>query len=151
MICVAHLLHNYAITVNSYFDDLDQLIAKVTSATVKNKTRQAKFATIGCSPRPVVTRCGSWLNAASYYATNLTEAKAIVESFEGSGILVTQAKVSLQTTSLATQILKIKNRYECLVKLIEMMKNTKYTIIEAVQANQELDFRKDACSISRFI
>jgi len=27
--------------------------------------------------------------------------KAIVESFEGSGVLVTQAKVSLQTTGLA--------------------------------------------------
>ena len=33
---------------------------------------------------------------------NLPEVKAIVKSFEGSGILVTKAKVSLQVTGLAT-------------------------------------------------
>ena len=37
---------------------------------------------------------GNWLNAALYYAKNLPEVKAIVESFVGSGILVTQAKVT---------------------------------------------------------
>ena len=36
-----------------------------------------------------------------YYATKLPEVKAIVKSFEGCGILVSQAKVSLQTTGLA--------------------------------------------------
>ena len=53
-------------------------------------------------------------------------------SFKRSGILVTQATVSLQTTSSATQLLKIKDQYECLVKLTETMKNVKYTIEEAV-------------------
>ena len=38
----------------------------------------------------------SWLNAALNYVKNLPEVKAFVESFVGSGILVTQAKVSLQ-------------------------------------------------------
>ena len=65
--------------------------------------------------------------------------KAIVESFEGSGILVTQARVSLLTTGLATQLLKIKNQYECLIKLIDTMKSAKYTIKEAEQAIQGLD------------
>jgi len=36
--------------------------------------------------------------------------------------LLTQAKVSLQTTGLASQLLKIKDQYECLVKLIERWK-----------------------------
>ena len=59
--------------------------------------------------------------------------KAIVESFEGSGILVTQAKVSLQKCGLAGQLLKIKDQYECLVKLMEKMESAKYTIKEVVQ------------------
>ena len=50
-----------------------------------------------------------------YYENNLPEVKAIVESFVGSGILVTQAKVSLQKSGLAGQLLKIKDQYECLV------------------------------------
>ena len=82
--CIAHLLHNCAMKVKSHFQDVDQLIAKVKAATVKNKTRQAKFAAIGYPPQPVITRWGSWLNAALYYAKNLPEVKAIVDSFEGS-------------------------------------------------------------------
>ena len=58
--------------------------------------------------------------------------KAIVESFVGSGVLVTQAKVSLQKSGLAGQLLKIKDQYKCLVKLIEKMKSAKYTVKEAV-------------------
>ena len=41
--CVAHLLHNCAMKIKSYFKVDDQLIAKVKSATDKNKTRQANL------------------------------------------------------------------------------------------------------------
>ena len=73
--------------------------------------------------------------------------KAIVESFE---ILITQAKVNLQKSGLAGQQLKIKDQFECLVKLIEKMKSAKYTIKEAVQAIQELDFGQDTCNINQY-
>ena len=74
--------------------------------------------------------------------------KAIVESFAGSGILVTQAKASLQKSGLAGQLLKIKDQYECIVKLIEKMETAKYTIKEAVQAIQELNFGKGTCTVT---
>ena len=77
--------------------------------------------------------------------------KAIVESFVGSGILVTQAKVSLQKSALAGQLLKIKDQYECLVKLIEKMESAKYIIKEAAQAIQELDFGEDTYNINQYI
>ena len=70
--------------------------------------------------------------------------------FEGSGILVAQAKVSLQTTDLATQLLKIIDQYKCLVIFIEMMESAKYIIKVAVQTIEELDFGKDTCSINRY-
>ena len=85
------------------YEDVDQLIAKVKAVTIKNKTRQAKFSAIGYLPQPVPTRWESWLKALLYYAKNLPEVKAIVESFVGSGILVSEAKVSLQKSGLADQ------------------------------------------------
>ena len=109
--CVAHLLHNYSMKIKSHFEDVDQLIAKVKAVSIKNKTRQAKFSAIGYLSQPVPTRWESWLNAALYYAKNLLEMKAVVESFVGSEILVTQAKVSLQKSGLAGQLLKIKDQY----------------------------------------
>ena len=66
-------------------------------------------------------------------------------------VLVTQAKVSLRKSGLAGQVLKIKDQYKCLVKPIEKMENAKYTIKEAVQAIQELDFREDTCNINQCI
>ena len=132
--------------VKSYFENVDSLIAKVKSAAVKNKIRQVKFATIGCPYQPVVTR---WLNAALYHAKNLPEMKAIVKVLK-TGILVTQAQVILQTTGVATQLLKIKTQYECPVKFIKTMESGNYTILEEVQAIQELDFGKDTCSINRY-
>ena len=114
--------------IKFHFEDRDQQIAKVKAVTIKNNTRQAKFSAIGYPPQPVPTRWGSWLNAALYYAKKLPKVKAIVKSFVGCGILVTQAKVSLQKSGLAGQLLKIKDQYECLAKLIEKMESAKYTI-----------------------
>ena len=73
----------------------------------------------------LITRWESCLNTALYHAKNLPEVKAIVESVEGPGILVTQAEISLQATDLATQLLKIKDQYKCLVQLIELMESAK--------------------------
>ena len=87
--CVSHLLHHCAMKVRSHFRDVDQLIAKVKLLTVKNKTRQARFAAISHPPQHILKRWGNWLNAALHYAKNLPEVKAIVENFEGSGVLVT--------------------------------------------------------------
>ena len=69
----------------------------------------------------------------------------------GSRILVTQPKASLQKSGLADQLLKIKDQYKCLDKLIEKMESAKYTIKEAVQAIQELDFGEDSCNINQYI
>ncbi len=91
-------MHNCAIKVKSHFHDVDQLIASIKAATVKNKSRQAQFAAIGYPPQPIITRWGCWLNAALYYARNLPEVKSIAESFEGSGVLITQAKNRLANT-----------------------------------------------------
>ena len=106
--CAAYLLYSCAMKIKSHFKDMDQLIAKVKPVTINNKTRQAKCSAIGYPPQPVPTRWGSWLNTALYFAKNLPEVKAIVESFEGSEILVTQAKFSLQKSGLLVNCSKSK-------------------------------------------
>ena len=87
-------------------NSITRAVVPPSIVTVKNKTRSARFATIGYQPQPVLTRWGSWLNAALYYAKNLSGVKAIAENFEGFCVLVTQAKDSLQTPGLADQLLK---------------------------------------------
>lgn len=81
--CLAHLLHNCAEKVRCHFGDVDNLIARVKAVTVKNRNRRERFASIGTPPQPVLTRWGTWLEAADYYSQNFVQVKEIVNSFEG--------------------------------------------------------------------
>ena len=149
--CIAHLLHSCAMKMKSHFEDVDQLIAKVKTITIKNKTRQAKFSAIGLPTSACYYKMGKLVKCCLVLRKKFPEVKAIVESFVASGILVTQAKVSLQKSGLAGQLLKIKDQYECLVKLKEKIESAKYTIKEAAQAIQEFDFGEDTYNINQYI
>ena len=58
-----------------------------------------------------MTRWGSWLKAADYYANNLIEVKKIVNEFEGDGILMKQSKETVNDAGIAASLLKIKQDY----------------------------------------
>ena len=76
--CLSHLLHNCAEEIRTKFKDTDNLIARIKLAVQKNPTRRHMFHEIGTPPNPVITRWGTWLDAAvNYYAKNLPEVKKI--------------------------------------------------------------------------
>ena len=61
--CVAHLLHNCAMRVRAHFKNIDEIIATIKAATIKNKNGKKDFHDAGLpSPRdPVITRWETWL------------------------------------------------------------------------------------------
>ena len=79
----------------------------------------------------IVTRWGTWLKAADYYADNLIEVKKIVNEFEGDGILVKRAKEAVNDAGIAASLLKIKRDYSQLPKIIQKIESPKFTIAEA--------------------
>ena len=59
--CLAHLINTQRRNeVKMHFDKVDELIACVKAATVRNKSRRALFDGIGIPPEPFVTRWGSY-------------------------------------------------------------------------------------------
>ena len=64
--CVAHLLHNCAMRERAHFKNIDEVIATIKAATIKNKYRKKDFHDAGLpSPLdPVITRWATWLRAA---------------------------------------------------------------------------------------
>ena len=56
--CVAHLLHNCAMRVRAYFKNIDEVVAMIKAATIKNKDRKNDFHKAGLlsPPDPVITR-----------------------------------------------------------------------------------------------
>ena len=80
--CVAHLLHNCAMRVRARFKNIDQIIATIKAATIKNKDRKKDFhdADLPSPPDPVITRWATWLRATLYYSDNLPAVRTIVNN-----------------------------------------------------------------------
>ena len=78
----AHLLHNCAMCVRAHFKNIDEVIATIKAATVKNKDSKKNFhdADLPSPPDPVITRWATWLKAAIYYSENLPAIRTIVNN-----------------------------------------------------------------------
>ena len=61
--CVAQLLHNYTTRVRAHFKNIDEVIAAIKAATIKNKDRKKDFHDAGLPslPDPVITRWATCL------------------------------------------------------------------------------------------
>ena len=148
--CMTHLLHNCTEKVRSHFQQVDSFIAKIKAVTVKNNNRRNKFNEIGTPPQPVLTRWGTWLNAAEYYAKNLVKVREIVNAFEGDGILVSKVKAAVNDPNIAKLLAQIHHDYQVLPKMIQKIESSKYTTKEAHADILALDL-KEGCADARHV
>lgn len=149
--CTAHLLHNCAERVRAHFKDVDEVIARVKATTVKNKERRSLFDEIGSPPEPVVTRWGTWLNAAFYYAENFSKVRDIVNSYTDDGKIVENAKTAVNCASVAESLMKVKRDYENLPKLIQKFEASTFTISEAHAELHNINLQEDTAQICGYL
>ena len=149
--CLAHLIHNAAMKVKMYFDKVDELIACVKAATVKNKSRRALFDGIGIPPEPVVTRWGSWLQAAFFHGKRLPVIREIVGDFKGEGVLVRRAKEAVLDEGHATSLIQIERCYKGLAELALELDPSDCTIERAFKKINSLDIGRDPCPIENYL
>ena len=80
--CLAHALHRLSEAIRDSFPDVDSLIAEVKKTFVKAPLRVKVFreetSTTPLPPEPILTRWGTWISAASYYAANLEPVVPVV-------------------------------------------------------------------------
>ncbi|XP_018493904.1 uncharacterized protein LOC100901058 [Galendromus occidentalis] len=71
--CIAHGLHRVAEEARTLFPKVDRLIASMKMVLLKSPCRIALFrerVELPLPPKPVLTRWGSWIKTAEYYAEN---------------------------------------------------------------------------------
>ncbi|OAF63711.1 hypothetical protein A3Q56_08585 [Intoshia linei] len=124
-------MHNFALHIKAHFVQVDQLISYVKASIVKCKKRAELFHEIGIPPQPIVTRWGTWLEAALYYAKNWTLVKRIVLEYENDGVIVKNAKTIVESDTIFNDLVKISN-YENLIKLTTKLECPKLLIKEGV-------------------
>jgi hypothetical protein len=80
--CLAHGLHSIVEEVCKYFPKVDQLISNVKKCFLKCPARiqffRKKAPNISLPPQTVLTRWGTWLNAANYYCEHFETLKEII-------------------------------------------------------------------------
>ena len=149
--CVAHGLHNAAERVRANYADVDKLITAVKASVVKNKDRRAKFSAISSPAQPVVTRWGSRLKAAEYYAKNFPQVCEMVNAFEGTGQLVVKAKEVVVVESLPRSLREIYQHYTKLVDEIQRAESTKYAVAQAYHRGYAFEFGSDPAGINLYL
>ena len=150
--CVAHLLHNCAMRVRAHFKNIDEVIATIKAATIKNKDRKKDFHDAGLPspPDPVITRWATWLRAALYYSENLPAVRTIVNNWTSADLLVSRAKDAINVEGLVSDLVKT-NQYRTLAANVEFLEGSACTITKAYGLLKNMQFDDDPCAIKDYI
>ena len=149
--CISHLLHNCSLKIQAHFSDVNNLIAAVKMSIQKNLTRKQLFKEIGYPPDVALTRLGTWLNAALYYAKYFPDVKTIVNSFEDGGKIVANAKSAVNCNTLITSLTQLVSQYKCIAENIERCESRLFSIKHASQLISQIQFGDDVCQIKNYI
>ena len=84
--CVAHLLHHCAMRVRAHFKNIDEVIATIKAATIKDRKKDFHDTGLPSPPDLVITRWATWLRAALYYSENLPAVRTIVNNWTSAGL-----------------------------------------------------------------
>ena len=149
--CVAHLLHNCAMRMRAHLKNIDETIATIKAATIKNKNRKKDFHDAGLPspPDPVITRWATWLRAALYYSENLPAVRTIVNNWTSAGLLVSRAKDTISVEDLVSDLIKI-NQYRTLAANVELLEGSACTITEAYGLLKNMQFDDDPYAIKNY-
>ena len=149
---VAHLLHNCAMRVRAHFKNIDEIIATIKAATIKNKDRKKDFHDAGLPspPDPVITRWATWLRAVLCHSENLPAVGTIVNNWTSAGLLVSRAKNTINVEDFVSDLFKI-NQYRTLAANVEFLEGSACTITEAYGLLKNMQFDDDPCAIKNYI
>lgn len=122
--CLAHGMHRLAETVRYQFDNVNRLISSMKAVFLKSPARIRYFKEnaedIPLPPSPVITRWGTWLQAAIYYADYFEVIQHVIEGLdEKEAESIVAAKEAIRGTNLFADLIYIKSNFAFLVGAIE--------------------------------
>ncbi|KAL4097517.1 hypothetical protein QTP88_022289 [Uroleucon formosanum] len=132
-----HGFHRVAEEVRSYFNIIDQLISSVKKAFLKAPTRSRIFKNeapdIPMPPQPILTRWGTWLDAANYYCENYEVIKNIINKLdENDASSIKKAKDIFNNPNLKATLAFISSNYSFLSTYITRLEKQNMMLSESI-------------------
>ena len=141
--CAAHALHRIAEVIRHSFKDVDSLVSNGKKIFRKSPSRLTMFRKLASGaplpPQPVLTRWGTWLDAAIYYAENLHAFSQVVNRLhadEAECIGVTQKLLKKRT--LEGSLAVIAANFRCISPTIEKLEGKNAPLTENTRTFEEL-------------
>uniref|UniRef100_A0A2S2PQT6 CGG triplet repeat-binding protein 1 n=1 Tax=Schizaphis graminum TaxID=13262 RepID=A0A2S2PQT6_SCHGA len=135
--CLAHGLHRVAETVRILNPKVDKIIANVKKIFKKAPSRVQIFKDIApllpLPPEPILTRWGTWIQAALYYCEHFETVKSIVNSFKkDDAISIETAQKYIEQQHIQTQLVFIKSNFSFLPNAITCLEKQGMSLASSI-------------------
>jgi hypothetical protein len=136
--CLAHGINRIAETIRLQFPLVNELVKSGKKIFVKAPLRVQHFKralpNVSLPPEPVLTRWGTWSDAAVYYANNFQDFKKIVLDFTDTTTkAITDCKDVMQRQELQNNLVFIKANYNFVSKTIEHLEKQQLLLTESIK------------------
>lgn len=124
--CLAHGLHRVCDFIRLQFTDVDDLIANVKNIYKKSPKRILNFKKVAPNlslpPKPIITRWGTWVQAAIYYANNLEIIQKIINSLNPEeAVSINIVQKLFKKPTLKENLIYIKSNFSFLPSIINKL------------------------------
>ena len=135
--CLAHSLHRISEEIRCCFDDVDRLVSNGKKIFTKAPSRTQVFKTIlpnvPLPPRPVITRWGTWIEAALYYSMNWEGINTMINQLEENAASITSLKLLLKNFNLINDLAFIETHYKEIPTYITMLENRDLSLFNSLE------------------
>lgn len=135
--CLAHGLHRVAEEVREHFPKVDALISNVKKIFLKAPSRVLKFKCMGPAiplpPQPILTRWGTWVEAAVYYCDHFHFIKTVIDALEeNDAIAIKKAQSLMADNEIEANLIFIKANYGNIPSSITRLEASGIPLTEAI-------------------
>lgn len=148
--CLAHGFHRVAETIRSSYPDVDQLIATVKKIFLKAPSRVLKFKELypdlNLPPEPILTRWGTWLEAALYYCEHFEKIKNIISSLNTeTATAIDKANNMMENNNLKNNLTYISANFGFLIHTIKQLETRNMPLSESLCIVEESQKKLEKC------
>jgi len=139
--CAVHGLHRVAEEVRGQFSTVDKIISSVKKIFRKAPSRLLLFKTeapnISLPPEPILTRWGSWINAAVYYCENFKIIHHVIFMLDkNEAISIRDAQHYIVKPGLENNLTYIKSNFVKLTMAIDNLQQQNILLSESIKVVQ---------------
>lgn len=149
--CLAHALHRVSEQIRSEYNDVDILISNVKKVFLKAPSRvnilKEKYPDLPLPPQPVITRWGTWLQAASYYAQHLDKIKEVLSCLSSSdAIAIRNAKNILEKQNLENDLKYIEENYSIILLALKELQKQNLSLADSLLVFDQVRATLNECN-----